>query len=297
MDAKSYLALRDACLAKTTSAETSGPYTHKYFEITLRKGYYGLPKKVKGYLMALGLHQRHQVVWRQVGPESAGQIMKVKELVSVRLVNGIPPKEAMPVGYSKVGNVMGSSSKSRASVLNNANIPYKVAVAPIDEKAIGSRDADSDPSELVLKVARAKMDALLKSGLIPVDEKAIVVTCDQVVVYEGKIREKPESAEEAKEFLRSYGSAPAETRGGTVVYNTVTKKIAEGVDIARQHFSPISPETIDKLIEQGTVYHCCGGFMIDDPLLFPYLGKREGDEDSIIGLSLRLVSELIVKTL
>jgi septum formation protein len=65
------------------------------------------------------------------------------------------------------------------------------------------------------------------------------------------------------------------------------------VDIARQYFAPIPFNVIEELIQQGTVYHCCGGFMIDDPLLMPYLREREGDEDSIIGLALRVLADMI----
>lgn len=39
--------------------------------------------------------------------------------------------------------------------------------------------------------------------------------------------------------------------------------------------------------------HCCGGFMIDDELIAPYLRQRIGDEDSIIGLPMKLLMSLI----
>ena len=52
-------------------------------------------------------------------------------------------------------------------------------------------------------------------------------------------------------------------------------------------------QIVDQLLAKGDVYHCCGGFLIDDPLIEPYLDKREGDEDSIIGLPMRLVNSLL----
>ncbi|KAI9350589.1 inosine triphosphate pyrophosphatase-like protein [Zopfochytrium polystomum] len=191
--------------------------------------------------------------------------------------------------------VLGSSSKSRASVLNAANVDYVTAVAAIDEKGIGFRGEGADPSSLVMQIARAKMDALLDSGKLPAGKNCIVIACDQVVVWKGRIREKPETAEEAREFLRSYSVAPAQTVGATIVVNSVTRKRAEAVDIATQYFNEIPDSTIDKLIAQGSVFHCCGGFMIDDPLLTEHLGKREGDADSIIGLPMRVLKELIAQ--
>lgn len=78
-----------------------------------------------------------------------------------------------------------------------------------------------------------------------------------------------------------------------VVTNTITGHRVHGTDIARQHFRPIPDDVVDKLIAKGDIMYCCGGFMIDDPLLFPYLGEREGDEDSIIGMPLALLRDLI----
>jgi septum formation protein len=63
----------------------------------------------------------------------------------------------------------------------------------------------------------------------------------------------------------------------------------------RQWFKPIPKDVVDELIEKGDVMWCCGGFVVDDPLIMPYLDKREGDEDSIIGLPMRLTRQLIAE--
>ncbi|KAH6712946.1 ribosomal protein L30p/L7e-domain-containing protein [Leptodontidium sp. 2 PMI_412] len=58
-----------------------------YFRITLMRSGIGLTKRTQGVLKALGLRQRMKTVFYPVTPEVAGQIMKVKELVSVREVD------------------------------------------------------------------------------------------------------------------------------------------------------------------------------------------------------------------
>jgi len=55
----------------------------------------GLPKRTQGVLKALGLRQRMKTVFYPVSPEVAGQIMKVKELVSVREVDRALTKEEL----------------------------------------------------------------------------------------------------------------------------------------------------------------------------------------------------------
>lgn len=55
----------------------------------------GLPKRTQGVLKALGLRQRMKTVFYPVTPEVAGQIMRVKELVSVREVDRALTKEEL----------------------------------------------------------------------------------------------------------------------------------------------------------------------------------------------------------
>ncbi|KAG9232183.1 hypothetical protein BJ875DRAFT_467540 [Amylocarpus encephaloides] len=57
-----------------------------YFRITLQRSGIGLTKRTQGVLKALGLRHRMATVFYPVTPEVAGQIMKVKELVSVQEV-------------------------------------------------------------------------------------------------------------------------------------------------------------------------------------------------------------------
>ena len=57
--------------------------TMPFFKITLIRSSIGLPKKTQGVLNALGLRKRMATVFKPVNPSTAGQIMKIKELVAV----------------------------------------------------------------------------------------------------------------------------------------------------------------------------------------------------------------------
>ena len=63
------------------------------------------------------------------------------------------------------------------------------------------------------------------------------------------------------------------------------------MDIATQYFHHIPEEVIDSLIEQGDVLHCAGGFAIEK--MEKYLGKLEGERESIIGLPKTLTNRLL----
>lgn len=68
---------------------------------------------------------------------------------------------------------------------------FKQMQADIDEQALGDRSRN--PQDLVLLLAQAKADAL--KARLP-QTAGILITCDQVVVCNGEILEKPSDVEE-----------------------------------------------------------------------------------------------------
>lgn len=205
-------------------------------------------------------------------------------------------------------------------------VPYSKFVRPIDEKALGNRSENAPPKELVLLLANAKMDRLvqeLSSSLsslsspsvrpddLPekknIEECWVVLTGDQVVTCGGAILEKPESVEEAKEFVTGYATSPPSTVGSCVLYHHPSGIRVSGVDTATIHFNSdtlgvndAASTLIDSLIEQGEpVMSCAGGLMIEHPLVQNHVDRIDGTEDSVMGLSkdlvLRLLEELADK--
>ncbi|MFH1631500.1 MAG: Maf family protein [bacterium] len=181
--------------------------------------------------------------------------------------------------------ILGSSSKSRQQVLRDAGIEFDVLVADIDEKAI----RDPDPAKLVIKLAHAKADAIVDK----IDEPAILITSDQVVVWNGEIREKPESAAEAREWLAKYHSHPMEIVNGVVVVNTAINDRAEGIDIVKVYFKPIASEAIEQAISMEKIMYCSGAMRVEDEPLCNFVDHIDGPQDSTSGMPLELMQRLI----
>lgn len=204
--------------------------------------------------------------------------------------------------------LLGSASFTRKLILKEMGVPFVKCVRPIDEKALGDRSQDS-PSDLVLTLAKAKMDHLvgeIKAGncqdeLPHEGDTWIVLTGDQVVTCNGKILEKPESIEEAREFVASYRTNDPATVGSCVLTHLPTGIQVSGVDTATIHFSnEIPTDLVDRLVELGEpILSCAGGLMIEHPLTKEHLEYIDGTEDSVMGLSkdlvLRLLEELKIK--
>ena len=136
--------------------------------------------------------------------------------------------ESQPTKPPKL--ILGSSSAFRRKLWSE-HFPAHTnsyCAPEIDEKAIRHTDAET----LTLLIANAKADALVVSLLAQNPEMdALLVCMDQVVCCEGSIREKPETAAEARSFLASYSSGSAATCvNGIVVHNLRT-----GVRCATKH--------------------------------------------------------------
>ena len=181
--------------------------------------------------------------------------------------------------------ILGSQSVYRKKILEEMGIDFEVMVSGIDEKAIRCED----PKELVAALAKAKADAIKPN----ISEPAILITSDQVVVWKNEIREKPESAEEAREFLESYGESPAETVTAVAVTNLVTGESLTEVDIAKVYFNPFSSDDIDGIIAEGEVFYLAGGFSIDGEKWENHIERIEGTRDSVIGLPKEITRRLI----
>lgn len=88
-------------------SEDPAKYPFTYFRVSLTRGLIGLEKKAYSIVYSLGLHVVGQVVYKRVCPETAGKILSVKELVTVKLVNTIPPIYRAVSGFTKVDNIIG----------------------------------------------------------------------------------------------------------------------------------------------------------------------------------------------
>jgi len=113
------------------------------------------------------------------------------------------------------------------------------------------------------------------------------------VVCGGEIREKPENADEFRKWFGQYSEQPVELMTAVVVINTATKKLYQGTCQAWQLFKRVPKEIVDKLVERKEVFSCCGGLIISDPIIYPYLEKSNSSRDEILGFPKKLILELV----
>ncbi|XP_038718061.1 7-methyl-GTP pyrophosphatase isoform X1 [Tripterygium wilfordii] len=221
--------------------------------------------------------------------------------------------------------ILGSSSVARRKILAEMGYEFTVLTADIDEKGIRKEK----PEELVVALAEAKADAIVSKLLtannqekgaeptillaadtaeailqkLPIGDHnmeadpTLLFTADQVVVYEGVIREKPSSKEEAWEFIKGYSGGQAATVSSVFVTNLKTGFRKGEWDRVEIYFHEIPDEVIEKLIEEGTVLYVAGGLIIEHPLIVPYVKQVVGTTDSVMGLPKSVTEKLLKEAL
>jgi septum formation protein len=172
--------------------------------------------------------------------------------------------------------ILGSSSQFRRAVMDELGFEYEVMAPEIDEKAIRI----DDPDALVLAIAHAKADALVGA----VEGEALIITSDQVVVWNGEIREKPQDREEAKRFIVSYGEHPAVIINGLVVTHVPSGRRVESVSAMHTWYMPIPDLAAEEILDTSDVMFCAGGLQTEHPLFRHFMIHTDGSDDHAMGL-------------
>ncbi|ESR48240.1 hypothetical protein CICLE_v10002369mg [Citrus x clementina] len=203
----------------------------------------------------------------------------------------------MEASATPVKIILGSSSMPRRKILAEMGYEFSVMAADIDEKSIRKEK----PEDLVMAIAEAKAEAILNrlpiGDYIKEAEPTILITGDQVVVYEGVIREKPSSREEARRFIKDYSGGQCATVGSVLVTNLKTGFRKGEWDRVEIQFHEIPDEVIEKLIEEGIVLNVAGGLIIEHSLILPYVKQVVGAMDSVMGLPKAVTEKLIKEAL
>lgn len=218
--------------------------------------------------------------------------------------------------------ILGSSSVARRKILGDMGFEFTTMSADIDERAIRKEK----PEDLVMALAEAKADAIVerlrnsenrandpKPTLVVAadtvenvqpklhnkgdEEPVLLITFDQVVVYEGVIREKPSSKEEAREFIKGYSGGHAATVSSVLVTNLSTGSRKGDWDRVEIHFHDIPEHIIHSLLEEGIVLNVAGGLIIEHPMILPYVKEVVGGTDSVMGLPKELTKRLLKEVL
>ncbi len=179
--------------------------------------------------------------------------------------------------------VLASGSTARLRLLLDAGFDPVVELSGVDENGIEAEDTPS----LVGVLAERKAEAVS-----PRAGDAVVVGCDSLFEFEGRVHGKPASAAEARDWLRSMRGRAGTLFTGHCVIDGSSGARAVGVATTVVRFAETTDEEIDAYLSTGEAMAAAGAFTLDGRSA-PFVDGVEGDPSNVIGLSLPLLRKLL----
>ena len=198
--------------------------------------------------------------------------------------------------------LLGSASPARHRVLVDAGLAPQVLISDVDEDALLAGLGDAEPGEIVVRLAEAKADAVVAAVLAADDPElravagdGVVLTCDSMLLLDGRLSGKPHTPEVAVAQWRQMRGRTAELLTGHCVTRLAGGAIAgsaTGTVSTTIHFSTVSDAVIERYVATGEPLKVAGAFTLDG-LGGWLLDGITGDPSSVIGISLPLTRTLL----
>lgn len=180
--------------------------------------------------------------------------------------------------------ILASTSPYRKLLLEKLGVAFTCAAPDVDERPL----ADETPQSLVLRLAKAKAQALAEHY-----PNHLIIGSDQVCVLDGEITGKPHTEENARLQLKKASGNIVTFYTGLALYNSVNGQLQTECEPFDVHFRHLSEQEIDCYIRKESPLNCAGSFK-SEGLGITLFDRLEGrDPNTLVGLPLIALCEML----
>lgn len=185
---------------------------------------------------------------------------------------------------SKKRVVLASASPRRKELMKLISDDFEIIPAESEENSAGEADVRRVPEYLAFHKCRE-----VASGCDP-DENTVVIGCDTVVVFEGRIFGKPADESDAMRMLCALSGGEHEVISGvSVFYRGEYRNFSVSSSVG---FYELSIAEIEEYIKSGEPFGKAGGYAVQG-LAGIFVREVRGDFNNVVGLPVsRLAREL-----
>ncbi|MGB3199944.1 MAG: nucleoside triphosphate pyrophosphatase [Nodosilinea sp.] len=180
--------------------------------------------------------------------------------------------------------VLASASKGRRALLVGAGIHPFVYPSNFDEDQV----AVTAPPQYVITLARCKAELVA-----PQFPNALVLGCDSVLAFQGKIYGKPADRDDAIARWRLMRGNVGEIHTGHALIDSSGRTLLRSA-VTRVYFADVDDATIVAYVNTGEPLACAGAFSSDGKGAL-LIEKIEGCHSNVIGLSLPLLRVMMAE--
>ena len=183
--------------------------------------------------------------------------------------------------------ILASQSKRRQELLTNQlNLEYEVIVSEGEE----IENPKLTPLENCINISYEKAKDVFERT----NGDRIIISCDTVVLKNGKIYGKPKDMEDAYNMLKMLSGTSHEVLSCLTVLKEKDKEYEEYKTYGRGqvYIDNMTDEEINDWIENNNPYDKAGGYAIQEGFA-KYVEKIEGDFYSIVGIPLNKLYNIL----
>ena len=178
--------------------------------------------------------------------------------------------------------ILASASPRRRELLSRIVKDFEIIPAKGEEKA----DLSLPPEQIAVRLAEAKCAEIFSSN------GSLVIGCDTIVVYGGKILGKPKDQEDAYATLCTLSGNTHDVITGVCVMYKDKKACAS--EVTKVTFNPLSEQFIKDYINSGSPMDKAGSYGIQDGGI---VVSYSGSYTNVVGMPVELVEKLIKEVL
>ncbi|HDX8378787.1 TPA: septum formation inhibitor Maf [Aeromonas salmonicida] len=180
--------------------------------------------------------------------------------------------------------ILASTSRYRKTLLEKLGLPFECAAPEVDESTLPGESAEA----LVARLAYAKANAIANQR-----DQGLIIGSDQVCVCDGQILGKPGSVEKAVAQLMAARGRSITFYTGLCVLDAASGKAEQLVEPFTVHFRTLDETAIRRYVAAEMPLDCAGSFKCEGMGIVLFKGLEGRDPNSLIGLPLIGLIELL----
>ncbi len=181
--------------------------------------------------------------------------------------------------------ILASASIRRQELIKRLTNNFKIIVSDFDESTIKFKN---DCGSYVMDIAQGKAMWVKNK----VKSESLIIGCDTIVSFNGKVLGKPKNDEDAFYTLKMLSGNTHEVYSGLAILDSVSGNIKKDFVCTKVDFSKLSDEEIRKYIETGEHKDKAGSYGIQGYGGI-FVEEIHGCYYNVVGLPLNKLSKML----